>query len=992
MYLSSVRVIAALVCLGGTCCLLGCEETKRSPSPQASARYRHMLAQRAFEQGNFKESLEVCNALLLEKPDYVPALMTAGESATKLGKFDEAIAHYRHVPDHDAANGATARWAEGEIQLHLGRSSDSISAFLASLALDPQHFASHERLAWLMETTGRRREMIFHLMAMMRDGQSSLEMLLSLGNPSHEYYNWEELKRFRAAAPGDLLPDLIQARKQISVGELESAETLLLALIQQQPGLTAAHAVLGSVWLVKSPEKLKKWNAVLPESATADADVWAVRGAWLAQVGDTPGAIRCFGEAVRLDPNALVSHTALAKLLAQVGESELAEKFALKARRLQELTQAIDRIWRTRNYPPTIEQAATLTHELGRMWESIGWCQYGKQLTREATWPDELLKRIRNEYPLSKQMPQTLEAFNLATSTSWLDRFPLPTFRSVNPPVNELAGEATDRSRHTTGLRFESPSNNAGLDFVFHNATVDRNAGRRMMEVTGGGIGVIDYDMDGNSDLFFAQGTAWPVPEPGIVPCDSIYRNLGRVSNELQQFVNVREQARIVERQFGQGVSVADVNGDGFDDIYVANVGENQLWFNQGDGTFVDANGCFPRGSTNSDLWTVSALVADINGDSLPEILDVNYATGDNVYSLRCNIADKPRACPPLVFVPAPQQLWLPTTDGRFEAFQWNGEEPIACYGLGVLAYRTPSSGQPRVFVAVDQQANALLDIQVDPGLPQKLNIEEMALFVGIAFDYAGQAQACMGVASGDVDQNGELDIFVTNFQDESNTLYLQQDGAFRDGTLRTGLVAPSKTMLGFGTQFLDSQLTGQLDLVVLNGHIDDLSHVGVAEKMRPQIFRAMGPAQFEEVAPQEAGLFFETPALGRALALIDSNNDGMTDLVCGDLEGPATLLENRSQRQGNYLTLHLVGVKSDRNAFFTEVTIRGDQFTRKQQLTAGSGYQVSNERSLHFAIPISEDNVTVEVAWPSGVVDKYEGVVPGKAYTLVEGQAIWPH
>jgi len=991
MCTASARVVTVFVCLSGIYSLEGCREASDARSQKGNARQRQMLAQRAFEQGDFAEALVICNELLLEKPDSVPARMMAGEAASKLSQFEEAISHYRQVPDHAAAKAAVARWAEGEIQLHLGRASDSIDALLASLQLDPQHTPAHERLAWLMETSGRRREMTFHLMEMMRSGQSSLETLLSLGNPDHEYYNWEELTRFRAAAPDDRLPDLALARKQLSAGELESAETLLLKLLEQQSRLTAAHAALGHVWLVKAPEQMVKWNADLPAQAASDADVWTVCGLWQAQLGNTKGAIRCHGEAVRLDPNALVSHTALTKLLAQVGESELAESFAVRARQLQELTQAIDRIWRTPNYPPTIEQAATLTHALGRLWESIGWCQYGKQLTPQPAWPDALLSKIRSEYALNKQMPQTLNNYNLAVATPWLERFPLDIFSSLDstPPV--LAADVRDLGRHSAGIRFEALAQDSGLDFVFHNSTVDRSAGRRMMEVTGSGIGVIDYDLDGNFDLFFAQGTPWPIPEAGPVPGDAIYRNLGGVRDGANRFVNVQAPARIAERQFGQGVCVADVNGDGFDDVYVANIGENQLWLNQGDGTFISANASFPPSFRNSELWTVSALIADVNGDALPEIFDVNYATGENIFTLRCNVAGKPRACPPLVFAPSPQQIWLPTSAGGYEAFRWNGEEPIACYGFGILAFRPRSTPIPRIFLAVDQQANVLLELRIDPDLPQHLAVDETALFAGIAFDYAGQAQACMGVAAGDVDQNGEIDIFVTNFQDESNTLYLQQDGAFRDATLKTGLVTPSKAMLGFGTQFFDSQLTGQLDLVVLNGHIDDLSHVGVPEKMRPQIFRATGPAKFQEVTAQEAGSFFDTPALGRALALVDYNNDGMLDLVCGDLEGPAVLLENRSQREGNYLTLHLIGVTSDRNAFFTEVTVRGNNFTRKQQLTAGSGYQVSNQRSLHFAIPNSDERLLVEVAWPSGVVDKYEAVVPGKAYTVVEGQGVWP-
>ncbi|MDX1928813.1 MAG: CRTAC1 family protein, partial [Pirellulaceae bacterium] len=299
-----------------------------------------------------------------------------------------------------------------------------------------------------------------------------------------------------------------------------------------------------------------------------------------------------------------------------------------------------------------------------------------------------------------------------------------------------------------------------------------------------------------------------------------------------------------------------------------------------------------------------------------------------------------------------------------------------------------PDEDLPRVFIAVDQQANVLLNVAKQAEHAQGFSFEDTALISGVAFDAFGQAQACMGIAAGDVDQNGEVDLLVTNFYDEPNTLYLQHGGAFSDETLKSGLAGPSRPMLGFGTQFLDMELDGDLDLVVLNGHIDDHSHVGVAEKMRAQVFQNTGRVRFKELRSKDSASFFETPALGRGLATVDLNADGCVDLVCSDLESPLAVLQNKTAPQGSYLIVHLVGVKADRNAFFSTVAVSQDEFKVSQQLIAGSGYLVSNQRCLHFAIPRSKAEVDIEVRWPSGNVDRLHGVKVSQSIQIVEGQS----
>ncbi len=946
-------------------------------------------AQRSFRQARYAEALQIAQTLLVAEPGAVPLRMLAGESATKLQRYTEALQHYRQVPDAAGAQAAVARWAAGEIYFHLGQATNSIEQLQASLKINPELIEARERLAWILGVCGRRGEMQPHLLALVRADRMSLETLLDLGNPWTEFQDWTEIQRYRDATPSDLLPNLVFARKHQQNGEAVAAESLLVDLLNQQPQLLAAHAQLGHLWRAVHPEKLAAWNARLPQSADTNADIWCVRGLWLRESGDVRGSVHCLLQALSRDPNHPLVCAELAKSLSQIKETAAIEALEMRSTELQALHQTVDRIRRTRNYEPTIRQAAELTNKLGRYWESIAWCQYALRLNAQATWHRKLLEEIGKRGVLGAAMPQTVVSPDLKLLSNAFERFPAPKFpqadlENVPPPPSVAASSLTPAvSDERSAVRFVDIASRAGIDFVYQNSFVDRSLGKRMFEFTGAGVGVLDYDHDGRPDLFLAQGTPWPVPANVLVPSDRLYRNLGSRDDQLTDFAEVTQAAGIADRQFGQGVCVADIDSDGFDDVYVANVGGNQLWLNQGDGTFRDGNLLF---SESSDLWTVSALAADLNGDGLTEIYDVNYVTGTDVYTQRCAIGGKPRACPPLVFTPAPQNIWVPSSQGHFELYDGSPPRPLSCNGLGALAFLPLGETLPSIFVAVDQQANLLLRFQRDDTARHGFAIDDEAILAGIAFDQAGLAQACMGVAAGDVDQNGEVDLLVTNFYDESNTLYLQDAGQFSDATLKTGLVGPSRPMLGFGAQMLDVDLDGDLDLAVLNGHIDDHSHMGIVEKMRPQMFLNTGSTQFVELPTSSAGDFFALPGLGRGMATLDLNSDGRLDLVCTDLESPLALLENQTPQLGEYLAVFLVGVQSDRNAFFTQVTAAADDFKSTQQLVAGSGYIASNQRMLLFAVPSGTAMVDLSIQWPSGHSQRIANVAVNRSITVIEG------
>jgi hypothetical protein len=267
------------------------------------------------------------------------------------------------------------------------------------------------------------------------------------------------------------------------------------------------------------------------------------------------------------------------------------------------------------------------------------------------------------------------------------------------------------------------------------------------------------------------------------------------------------------------------------------------------------------------------------------------------------------------------------------------------------------------------------------------LKLEESALLSGAAVNSSGRAEACMGIAAGDADGDGLLDLFVTNFFEESNTLYRQrQPHLFVDETREMSLQEPGYRLLGFGTQFLDADLDGWQDLIVLNGDIDDFSFMGREERMQPLFLRNQQGQSFTELEEGLAGPFFSQKMLGRSVARLDWNRDGKPDFVASILDAPSQLVENKSAIDHHWLAVKLIGIVSSRDAIGTQVTVETGGLTQSQQLTAGDGYQCSNEKIVLFGLSEFSNIDSLTVTWPSGVRQQFDKVSVDRLITIREG------
>jgi hypothetical protein len=308
--------------------------------------------------------------------------------------------------------------------------------------------------------------------------------------------------------------------------------------------------------------------------------------------------------------------------------------------------------------------------------------------------------------------------------------------------------------------------------------------------------------------------------------------------------------------------------------------------------------------------------------------------------------------------------------------------------GLGVIAADFEGSGRLSLFVGNDTTANFFFQNQTLTlgGVPQFV---ESGVVTGLAFDREGRTQACMGIAAGDADGDQQVDLFVTNYFNESNTLYQRQPTLmFFDATLEARLKEPSIRQLGFGTQFLDADLDGWSDLIVTNGHVDDETARGIPLHMPTQFFRNAGAGRFDEISATQLGPWFEGQYLGRAVARIDWNRDGAEDLIVGTLDSSTALLTNRTMTEGKFIALQLVGINSAREAIGANVEVRTSDRTWSKQLVAGDGYQASNERQMVFGVGAA-DMVDIAIRWPSGHSEVYENVPTAAFWTAVEGHKL---
>lgn len=899
-----------------------------------------------------------------------------------------AVELFEQIPDDDPQYGLAARISAGELLLFRShRLSAAVQCFQRALRIDPHNAQVHERFSYIYGIAGMTLRAVPHRMAMLCRNQFGPVhlMLLALG-PNHEE-NAEAIRGYHAADPDDPLALCAMARLAIREDRAQAAVELLRRVVTAHPDLPEPQAWYGALLSEQlDADRARQWERDLPVSVTANPEVWFVRGILARQRQDLRTAIRCFGEAVRSEPNFQAANFQLAGALQASGEFERAQPFLKRARRLEELVVAV-KMWQiSQNQQAPIERAVKLTTELGLKWEAWGW---QRLLNASSSAANSLAPPALPVLDKTTNLEAVLQAYRAArqsdtfesVANSNLNQYPLPQSHARSASQKPLSESAIAGAE----IRFDNDASQAGLDFIYMNGSRPETAGEHMYEATGGGVGVLDYDLDGWPDLHFTQGCHWPPPSAPRAShasphLDRLYRNV-----RGERFADVTVDAHLIEDRFSQGIAVGDLDNDGFSEVYVANIGGNRLFHNNGDGTFTDIS---EATGVAGNAWSTSCAIADFNGDSWPDIYVVNYVEGKGMFDRPCLLPDgQVRLCTPYEFHATDDRIYQNLGDGSFRDV--TSEAGILVpdgKGLGIVAADFNDSGKISLFIANDTVPNFFFQNQTPAAGAATPRFEEQGFTAGVAVDASGQSQACMGVACGDANGDGLLDMFVTNFHLESNTLYLQQPGSiFTDATRSAGLYQPSFAQLGFGTQFIDADLDGDLDLVVTNGHVGDLSRSGVPYQMPTQVFRNNGNAQFDELPASQLGSFFKQKHLGRGMARLDWNRDGRDDMAVSHLEEPVALLTNRTSSANRFLTLRLRGVTSSRDAVGASVTVTCGTRTMFGQLTSGDGFQASNERQLTFGLNQSDRVDQLSVRWPSGLVQSFRDLPSNSVLLVIE-------
>jgi tetratricopeptide (TPR) repeat protein len=924
-------------------------------------------AQAALVREDFQTAQSLAEQALARAPREWRALDLAATACLRQDRLDQAIEYWRRLPrdDEEALLRARLRAAEAlEGRHHVAAAESQLRAILD---VAPSHIAANTRLVHLLAVTARRWEAVPHLRVLVRNDRFTVDHLLLLFE-SRRIPEKDYLEACRAAAPGDAAVYVGLASLALDTNRRIEARQLLERAVELNPRSSDAQAALGRLlFQLQDWPAFAKWAAQLSDAAESHPNTWAVLGDWERRAGDKPRAVRCFWEAFRRDPHHREANHQLGQLLEQLSLEDAAAFFRDRAARHVRLKTLIDDLLASEQTSlGPIREIVALMEPQQRLLEAYGWSRIALSIDSRAAWAEEAIARLD---PKDKTSAPTLPDLVAAVD---FNEFPLPDRTHVAAASAPTGSEAIERAR---SVRFDDDAASAGLTFEYFNGVWPEPTRHKMYEFSGGGAGVLDFDLDGRPDVYFTQGADTP-GEPSAARNDALFRNRGD-----GRFDDVTAHAGITELGYSQGVSIGDFNSDGFPDVFVADVGANRLFENNGDGTFTDAT---PDAIAGRDAWTTSCAFADLNGDALPDVFAANYLGGDDALTRVCAHEDgTPRACLPFQFAATPDDVFLNSGDGTFQRYD---ATDVPGKGLGVLVGDLDLSGKLGVFVANDTVPNQWL-IAPQATAKGSFAMHDDALAAGLALSGSGRAEGCMGIAAGDVDHNGLLDLFVTNFYKETNTLYMQTSpGLFEDGTNARGLAAPSRRMLGFGTQFLDADLDGELDLIVTNGHVDDLRKYGRPYRMRAQVFYNDGTGHFIEADAETLGPFFEERHLGRGLARLDWNGDGRPDAVVSHLDHPAALLTNRTPRRGRYVSLALYATRSDRDAVGTTLIARTEKREFVHQLTAGDGYEASNERAVVIAVGDRATVDSLEVRWPSGAIETFENIATDARYALVEG------
>ncbi len=521
-------------------------------------------------------------------------------------------------------------------------------------------------------------------------------------------------------------------------------------------------------------------------------------------------------------------------------------------------------------------------------------------------------------------------------------------------------------------VRFVDVTGKAGIDWSHENGATPE---KYLIETMGGGAAFLDYDNDGWLDVYLVDSGSHVYSPTQSVSRNALYKNNGDGT-----FTEVTAKAGVGDPGYGMGVAVGDFDNDGWADIYVTRFGRNTLYRNGRDGTFEDVT---TKAGVAVNAWSTSAAFFDMENDGDLDLFVCLYLDWDYEKEMYCG---QPKEgyrtyCHPHRYGPIASVLFRNNGDGSYSDVTKKAGIDLPGKALGVVTGDMNGDGLADIYVANDAVANFLFKNKGDG------TFEEIGLIAGVALGIYGKPESGMGVDFGDYNEDGRIDLIVTNIDQEMNNLFSNQENDwFMDLTLDAGLGQVAMPYSGFGVRFLDYDNDGDLDLVVLNGHVMDniqlfRSDVTFAE---PPLLLQNSGGKFSDVG-KESGEIWQKPMVGRARAVGDYDNDGDSDLLLVNNGQPPVLLRNEGGNRNPWLGLRLVGEQSNRDAVGAVLTLRTNRRKILRERSGGTSYQAAHDPRIVFGLAEGEEMISLEIRWPSGVVQQLEPLELRRYHTIQE-------
>ncbi len=936
----------------------------------------------AIDANDRPAAIRVLDEILEREPENRRALLYRGEMARDSGDELGALRFWSVVPDDPEDVGALARYFEGMVAYKAYRACDAEQLFLRAKRLQPMLLPPRERLVHLYQLQLRDAELRRELLALRKLRPLTLEELSrtvgTMGKIFPSPSRFDDLEKLIRADENDIRSTRALAEAYLAEYRFDDAVQLLDRSIIRDPEAQALRGLLAEALLKQNNvDRAGRVLAIQPLDDDAPVGLWRASGAYRAAIGEWNQAASDLNRAVQLDPDHIPTIYALGQALEHIGRHDEAERTHIRRRRLDQVALQAPRL-RT-NDPsatdflfPIVVDVARLLLALERFAEALAWSEQALE------WkPYDPEARSLSAAALDRVDRADSEAGTAFAETDAGHCKPVarPDRRPAASPDRHPTRRAyTPHAQAVPQIELSDRHKLAGIEYQYDNGA---SGSKYLLEGHGGGVAALDFDADGWPDLFFPQGCLLPVPaQRNDQPGDRLFQNLGG------NFRDVTENSGLGDTRYSQGCAAGDFDNDGFADLAIANFGTNILYRNNGDGTFTDVT---VASGIGGDHWSTSLAWADLDRDGNLDLYVVNYVL--DPYRICGSPPDRLITCSPLAFKAEPDQLFRNRGDGAFE------DVTVAAgivaddgKGLGIVVADLDNDGWPDIYVANDGAPNFLFhNTTAEVGAP--LRFVERGMSAGAAVSSNGLARAGMGIACGDLDGDGLLDLFVTNFYLESATLFKNQGHLlFVDASRAARLDEMTRPLLGFGTQPIDVDLDGRLDLFVANGHVGDFRYRGDPWQMRPQLLYNLGGESFSD-ASRQCGEYFSGEYLGRGVARVDWDHDGRPDIVVVHQDRPAALLRNESRKTGHRLVIDLRGVLSNRDAVGARIELSSGGTTQIHEVCGGDGFLATNERRIILGTGPAQTIERLQIQWPSGKIEQWTDLPTDVAVLIIEGR-----